>query len=197
MAVKVKEANILTVDLNGEITEFDAKKKTALNLGDYSGWALSTDDGKTINLKKGWKNITITNASGLKYIYSTTAEAYTDIIAEGIINYTGENIIKNNKATGSKYNDNLDFTEVYLTKTVGKGKDKKTVEKDAADKGLTIDGGKGNDVILGTKYSDTIKGGVGNDEITGGKGNDTITGGAGVTTVYYAKGDGNDTITLT
>ena len=63
--------------------------------------------------------------------------------------------------------------------------------------GVTLDGGAGNDKLYGSNFNDTLKGGVGNDEIAGGKGNDAITGGAGVTVVNYAKGDGDDTITLT
>ena len=60
----------LTVDLYGEEKVFSAKKKNALNLGNYEGWNLSTDDGKTITLKKeGKEDIKINDASGVKYIF--------------------------------------------------------------------------------------------------------------------------------
>ncbi len=40
--------------------------------------------------------------------------------------------------------------------------------------GLTIDGGRGNDVIVGGSGNDRIYGGAGNDSLHGGAGNDTI-----------------------
>lgn len=79
-------------------------------------------------------------------------------------------------------------------------------------KGLTITGGKGNDVIIGTDFADTIKGGDDNDILTGGAGNDKLYGGAGDDIIYgglgndlfygeggkntfvFAKGNGVDTI---
>ena len=47
------------------------------------------------------------------------------------------------------------------------------------DKGVTINGGAGNDVIIGSRYNDTIKGGAGNDTITGGYGVNKLDGGEG------------------
>ena len=70
-------------------------------------------------------------------------------------------------------------------------------------KGLTLDGKAGNDIITGTKYADTLKGGDGNDiiysgdgndKLYGNKGNDTINGGLGNNYIYLNKGDGDDII---
>lgn len=117
--------------------------------------------------------------------------------------------------TGGWLNDEIDASDAYLTKTVKVNGGKVTVEKDVTEKGLKLDGGKGNDYIIGSKYSDTliggdgedmlyggdgndvINGGKGNDMIEGGAGNDTITGGAGENYIIYSAGDGDDVINLT
>jgi Ca2+-binding RTX toxin-like protein len=57
---------------------------------------------------------------------------------------------------------------------------------------LTIDGGKGDDIIMGSSGDDTIRGGSGDDIIFGGGGNDNIDGGRGNDTIMG--GDGNDQI---
>ncbi|MEH7846038.1 beta strand repeat-containing protein [Rhizobium laguerreae] len=51
------------------------------------------------------------------------------------------------------------------------------------------------DIINAGAGDDTINAGDGNDTITGGTGNDAIDGSGGNDTIYYARGDGNDTIT--
>ncbi len=57
---------------------------------------------------------------------------------------------------------------------------------------LTIDGGKGDDIIMGSSGDDTIRGGSGDDIIFGGGGNDNIDGGRGNDIIMG--GDGNDQI---
>ena len=99
--------------------------------------------------------------------------------------------------SGTALADEIDASGVTLYKKVKVGKKYEQREKEAADKGLSLNGGNGNDSIIGSKYSDTIKGGAGDDTIRGGKGNDVITGGTGANTIIYGKGDGNDIINLT
>lgn len=112
--------------------------------------------------------------------------------------------------TGTWVNDLIYAGGAYLEKTIKVDGKKQLVEKADTDKGLTLNGGKGNDKIIGTNYSDTLKGGDGNDEIKGGKGNDKIYGGNGNDIIYaqygnnviYGEagddsiysGEGNDTI---
>lgn len=103
---------------------------------------------------------------------------------------TTQNIDKNFTGTWMKDNINAYNTILYKDK-------KKTIEKAETDKGLTLDGGAGDDTIFGTKYSDIIKGGDGDDLIKGDKGNDTITGGKGHNTYYYEAGEGYDVINIT
>lgn len=63
----------------------------------------------------------------------------------------------------------------------------------AISKSATIDGGRGDDVIVGTSVIDVIRGGSGNDQIWGGAGNDTLIGDDGDDELM---GDsGNDTLT--
>lgn len=74
----------------------------------------------------------------------------------------------------------------------GKGNDTIIVDPDVkvgnwfdrlTNRGITLDGGDGDDILIGGSGNDTIRGGRGNDIILGGDGNDRING-----------GDGNDII---
>ena len=109
-----------------------------------------------------------------------------------------DNKIKTDKNyTGTWLNEEIDASLAALTKKVKVGKKYQNVPKEFTDKGLSLNGGSGNDSIVGSRYSDTIKGGNGDDIIDGGTGNDNITGGTGKNTINYTKGDGNDVINLT
>ena len=48
----------------------------------------------------------------------------------------------------------------------------------AKGKGLTLNGGDGDNYVIGSNYGDTLTGGVGSDWLQGGQGNDKLTGGA-------------------
>ena len=61
-----------------------------------------------------------------------------------------------------------------------------------AQRGRTVNGTRGDDVILGTQGADTINGNGGNDTICGWLGNDSISGGDGNDTMFGE--DGNDRI---
>jgi Ca2+-binding RTX toxin-like protein len=54
----------------------------------------------------------------------------------------------------------------------------------SVDRGVTIDGGAGNDTIQGGKGRDRLLGGSGNDRIEGGGGGDTISGQGGADVLY-------------
>ena len=107
---------------------------------------------------------------------------------------------------GTNYNDTIDARlagQVMASRVVGKGKKARTVWDVPTGKGLTIDGGKGNDYIEATRYDDVIYGGEGNDTIFGGPGgNDIIYGGDGDDTLsggYWGNdilygGNGNDNL---
>ena len=82
------------------------------------------------------------------------------------------------KVTGSNFNDVIVFNNEY-----------------EGTKGLTINGGKGDDVLTGTQFDDTINGNDGADTITGGFGNDKLSGGKDGDTFVFNAGDGVDTIT--
>ena len=79
---------------------------------------------------------------------------------------------KGSNFTGTWLNDEIDASAVEgRTQKV-----KKQVVDASTNKGLTLNGGNGNDTITGSKYSDTINGGNDNDVIYASNGNDTITG---------------------
>jgi len=52
----------------------------------------------------------------------------------------------------------------------------------------TLSGGAGNDKILGQNGNDSLNGGVGNDRLVGGTGNDALNGAAGVNTLQGGRG---------
>ena len=100
-----------------------------------------------------------------------------------------------------KTNTEKNYTGTWLNEEINASSlekfDKKGNPLAYTSKGLSLNGGNGNDNIVGSNYSDTIKGGNGNDVIDGGLGNDNITGGIGFNTVIHNAGDGNDVINLT
>jgi Ca2+-binding RTX toxin-like protein len=92
---------------------------------------------------------------------------------------------KNLEIRGGKGNDNIVCTgEAEDTNFFG--------FNFSNDPKFTIDGGKGDDMIMGSSGNDTIMGGKGNDTILGGDGNDTIHGGKGQDTILG--GAGNDKV---
>ena len=103
--------------------------------------------------------------------------------------------------TGTWLADYINAKDAELTKTIGKGKNKQIVAKEETDKGLTLKGGAGDDIVYGSKYSDKLYGGADNDKVYGGKGNDNIFGDAGNDKLYGEEGNdiikggaGDDTI---
>lgn len=92
-------------------------------------------------------------------------QTITELLTSEDAQIINDVIPKGVKFTGTAYNDKIDAQN--------------------SDKGLTLDGGNGNDEIDGTRYSDTIIGGNDNDEIRTGLGADTVTGGKGLNTIEY------------
>jgi Ca2+-binding RTX toxin-like protein len=83
----------------------------------------------------------------------------------------------------------------------GRGNDTIIVDQDVQvghwfdrlnNRGITIDGGRGDDFIVGSRGNDTIRGGRGNDTIIGSEGDDNISGGRGDDSIFG--GGGNDRI---
>ena len=86
---------------------------------------------------------------------------------------------KSRKLNGTRYGEYINTSEYENTKN----------------KGITINAGAGNDVVVGSKYSDTIKAVSGNNIIIGGDGNDKLYAGKGSDSfVFDVNGDGNDII---
>lgn len=205
MAVKTKDV-IVNIDdfvTDGEYKEFDAKGKSAIRIDGISAENAKNLDfsvtGDSLVISDGYSKIIIKNYKNIKYLkteYEKIGKKETYDLYDLITNNEIDNDVditqynaKKLTVTGTIYNDLIDMrSSGYVpvgTKNV------------KANKGLTIDGGNGNDSIAGTENNDVIKGGNGDDAIWGDKGNDTITGGSGVNIVGYKKGDGNDVINLT
>ncbi len=191
MAVKTKDLSVNVADFTNEGGEFDAKGKNALKIESWYGGLgnlneMYIEGDKLIVKLTSSQKITIKNYQSLKYLKNEDDNLF-DFIEAGTVKNKNEITFnsRNLSATGTIYSDTITASNYPYTP---KGNSKK---------GLTIDGGKGNDSISGTDYNDVIKGGDGNDAIYGGEGNDTITGGNGKNTISYRAGDGNDVINLT
>ena len=63
-------------------------------------------------------------------------------------------------------------------------------------KGVTFDGGAGDDQVIGAKGNDKLYGGAGDDDLTGGAGNDTLDGGIGFNCADYTTATTNLSINL-
>ncbi len=87
--------------------------------------------------------------------------------------------------TGTWLNEDIDATN-YIAY------DKKGEEIVNNKKGLSLNGGVGEDIIAGSKYNDTLNGGKGEDELYGNAGDDKMYGGDGYD--HINGGDGNDLI---
>ena len=180
-----KNPNI-EIDVNGKLKKsYSLKGKTGVTItgtfGDKitdvsvsgSTMIITLDDNKKLKLTN------ISNPSGIALtadIPQITMQAFYNNFYEKSWVPTSA---KTKKVTGSVFDDNIELDEYYNSKG----------------KGLTVNGGAGNDEIIGTIYADTINGGVGNDRITGGLGNDKLTGGKGEDTFVYASYYHVDTIT--
>jgi len=73
-----------------------------------------------------------------------------------------------------------------LTIDAGDGNDKVVVNGDT---GVTINGGRGDDLLMGGEGNDTLNGGEGRDIMAGGAGEDILLGGAGDDRMYGQSGD--------
>ena len=106
------------------------------------------------------------------------------------IDYTGGYKIKKGKVEGTVFNDTIDYSDYEILNKYGE------LVENSAKKGLTINGGAGNDTITGTIYSDNIKVSSGSNYIDAFYGNNKITLGKGSDTVYHEFDYGywNDTI---
>jgi len=79
----------------------------------------------------------------------------------------------------------------------GAGNDRITIDQvngAFADEATTLDGGRGNDVILGGDGNESLRGASGNDSIDGNRGADTSDLGGGSDSFIWDPGDGSDVI---
>ncbi|MBR5555617.1 hypothetical protein IKU74_06350 [bacterium] len=110
------------------------------------------------NAKKGIEDTSSVIFKVLPYTSLEVREQYIDTIFS-------DDVVKKS-FTGTWLNDNIDASNAPLVSAKN-------------NKGLTLKGAGGNDIIVGSKY------------------NDTITGGVGENLIKYTKGNGNDIINLT
>ncbi|MBR6126578.1 calcium-binding protein, partial [bacterium] len=127
------------------------------------------------------KKVADTSSVELKLSDSVTQDLRSEIVAAS--------------NAGTYHNDYINRKDDYK---LFKDKKKTVIQTDWTKKGLTINGGAGNDTIIDTNYSDTIKAGTGmTEEITGGTGNDKLyasTTANSNTTFVFNAGDGKDTV---
>ena len=193
-------------------TQYGDKITGGAGVNTYKYTSLAQIDGDKITLTKGEHARIDLSALNTTATYKVvgknlevTADGHTftimnfgtkDVVgANGsvtLIDQTGEidlktallsqtNIVK--KYSGTWHSDNISAEGYINTKN---------------EKGLTIDGKAGNDVLIGSNYGDTIKAGTtGDTTISGGKGNDKLYAGTdktSKTTFIFKSGDGLDTV---
>lgn len=194
MAVKTKDVVVDYDNItSGETFSVNAKGKNAIRFENISGNEVTASNkyisGDFLYMEfSDSTKIKISNYQGIRYVKGDYGDYYDIIEACSVENQNKIETYnsKTLKATGTIYNDTIAGNEFVYTPSAKNPK-----------KGITFDGGKGDDEITGTDYNDVIIGGDGYDTITGSAGNDTITGGNGSNKIVFAKGDGNDTINLT
>ena len=153
------------------------------------------DKESSVTIKNYTRKDVLTSAGSFTLVDQNDAELYD--FREDFSNIVDMDAQHYNKTsyTGTWIDDDVDASKFVA-------KDKKgnpiTTNTDTT-KGVTINlgGASYGNSAEGSIYADTIKGGADDDAIRGGKGNDVITGGAGRNYIYYAKGDGHDTVNLT
>ena len=112
---------------------------------------------------------------------ASNASNYRFSLAKGT--YTGKTF------TGSSKADTITATSTKnLTINAGKGNDLVT----GSGTGVTLLGGSGNDTLNGGSGTQTLSGGAGTDNLYGGAGNDSLNGGTSADTLWG--GAGNDTL---
>lgn len=185
MATKTKDYKVTITDQQNEYT-FSAKSKNAIYVKGIKQDDIDTDSFKIVgnNLlfsAKG-KDFVVSNYTGIKYIKTDNASGKTDlldIISHSYVDNTDneiKNLVKpyyNSKklsVSGTNYNDVIDLSESGYQPTGSKNI--------RNNKGITINGGNGDDEITGTIY------------------NDNITGAAGANVINYSKGFGHDVVNL-
>lgn len=125
---------------------------------------ISCKDEKILTLKNFGKK-DVTTASGSVNLYLNNVKILDlreDCYLPEYTNFSK----KKSKYTGNWHSEVIDARE--LTSTTGKN-----------NKGVSINGGAGDDTIYGSDYNDTLKGGNGDDMIIGGYGKNNMDGGNG------------------
>ncbi|MBQ3641796.1 calcium-binding protein, partial [bacterium] len=145
----IKKNQVVTVDLSKTQNEdYAGNKKVAINFigADSLDGINITTDGNNLYFYRGETLIgTVKNSSKIKSTKFDSETSYTtDLIAQSV-KYIGEYIPgKKGKVSGSKYNDELNFSDSEVYKSA-----------------LNISAGAGNDTITATALDDTITGGSG------------------------------------
>ncbi len=158
------------------------------------------DSGKDISFRTSGKNLLIyykNSNGGTSYISLKNFISRDTTGANGSVKlYVNGTFYKDLKAdnilptysnfTARKYS----YTGTWLSDTIDASK----LSGVRNNRGATINGGNGNDIIIGSRYNDTIKGGNGNDTIYGGYGTNKIDGGNGNDTYHIFADDYSATL---
>ncbi len=177
-------------DANGDYTN-------SVTIANYFKLKGVTSFGKVIDKDGNEYTISIDNGN---IIFKDNANNIYSVDIKAI-----GNLYKNNKITGTDFNDSIVGGNYNDNISAGKGNDKvigglgnDTIYGNDGDDVLYGDSTNlndylgGNDIIYGGNGNDTIYGGVGNDKLYGEDGNDYIDAGAG--NDYIDGGKGNDRI---
>ncbi len=152
----------LTIDITGKLKKsYSVKGKTnIIIIGNFEDSIKSKEASGT--------TLTITLNDDRKFKLTNIADTHTininfDDNSMSLQNFYGIDYTKDwtpakgTKVTGTVFDDYIDLSETTYAPT-----SKKAIKNNT---GLTINAGKGDDIIIGSKYNDTITGGLGTNTV--------------------------------
>ena len=155
--VEIKSGEPIVVVPSSKYKNYTLYFKGEVNISDFT----YTKSDRDLLIKNSKYDVTVKNyfsadgtktSSQVKYIkYDYMGGKTVSILDEGFISADWLNFTPNKKGvvTGSMFSDSIDMTNAL------------TVPLNSKNKGLTINGGKGGDIITGTAFNDVISGGAG------------------------------------
>ncbi|HQT03968.1 MAG TPA: hypothetical protein PLU46_03180, partial [Thiotrichales bacterium] len=159
--VALTDATVSVADINTMNGLTSGVVTATVDSGDYATLSGITESGNALTLTVTG-GVTVDQYNNLDAI--TTGTIVYDIVDTFTVVAAASNAVINDATTVTANGSGVDNVIDLSVFTAGNG----------YNKGATINGLGGNDIIYGSDFADTITGGLGADTITGGAGDDSI-----------------------